>query len=91
MGKSIARDPPMIHFRPALLLLALLPVAAWAGNGPDQQAKRDIRELHEKYKSFYDSDSARPQCPKYPPITCTPPLDPLLAPCCPGLSQPAGQ
>ena len=81
----------MIRVRTALLLLALAPAAAWAGNGPDQQAKRDIRELHEKYKSFYDSGSAAPQCPKYPPITCTPPLDPLLAPCCPAAAQPAGQ
>jgi hypothetical protein len=77
--------------RTLLLLLALAPAAALAGNGPDQQAKRDIRELHERYSDFYDSDQPKPQCPKYPPITCTPPLDPLLAPCCPGMAAPAGQ
>ncbi|MFO1058714.1 MAG: hypothetical protein U1E53_17310 [Dongiaceae bacterium] len=80
----------MNRFRTAFLLLALAPAAAFAGNGSDQQAKRDIRELHERYKDFYDSDRPKAQCPKYPPITCTPPLDPLLAPCCPGMA-PTGQ
>lgn len=85
----------MTRLRIAILLLVLAPAAAWAGNAADQQAKRDVRQLHEKYSDFYnDGTTLNPNqrsCRGYPPVDCTPPVSPAFAHCCPVKSPPVGQ
>jgi hypothetical protein len=81
----------MIRFRIVLVLLALAPATAWAGNAADQQAKQDIRELHARYPEVYGTGQSRASCPTYPPDYCTPPVDPALAQCCPAVPKPVGR